>query len=317
MRLGLNGLSCHNSVVPIHCGAGRDRGAEPAGSGQMQSMDTFVFAVVLVAAALHAGWNALLKLRVAPRIASTLLGIAGGIVATPMCLFVPWPEPVAWLYIGASALIHLVYFQALGAAYETGDLGQVYPLARGSAPLLTAMGMSFVGEPIGLIGWLGVALLAIGVLALSLKGGRVSGHIEVRAVGFALLTALTIGAYTIVDGLGARSVSNVASYVAWSFVTSATVLAAYGFWRWGRTLADAFRSTGLQLLAGGCMQIGAYGIALWAMTKAPIAIVGAMRETSVLFAALIGVVWLGEPLLKLRVAAGALVLIGVVLLRLA
>lgn len=280
-------------------------------------MDSFVFAVVLVAAGLHAGWNALLKLRVEPRIASTLLGIAGGIVATPICLFVPWPEPVAWLYIAASAIIHLVYFQALGAAYETGDLGQVYPLARGSAPLLTAIGMSVIGEPIGLVGWLGVLMLAAGVLALSLKGGRVSTHIEVRAVGFALLTALTIGAYTIVDGLGARSVTNVASYVAWSFVTSATVLAAYGFWRWGSGLATAFRSSGLQLLAGGCMQIGAYGIALWAMTKAPIAIVGAMRETSVLFAALIGVVLLGEPLLKLRVAAGVMVLLGVVMLRLA
>ena len=280
-------------------------------------MDSFVFAVVLVAAALHAGWNALLKLRVAPRIASTLLGIAGGIVASPICLFVPFPEPVAWFYISASAIIHLVYFQALGAAYETGDLGQVYPLARGSAPLLTAMGMSFIGEPIGLVGWCGVVLLAAGVLALSLKGGRVSSHIEVRAVGFALLTALTIGAYTIVDGLGARSVTNVASYVAWSFVTSAVVLVAYGLWRWGRSLATDFVSAGKQLLAGGCMQVGAYGIALWAMTKAPIAIVGAMRETSVLFAAIIGVALLGEPLLKLRIAAGALVLLGVVMLRLA
>lgn len=280
-------------------------------------MDTFVFAVVLVAAALHAGWNALLKLRVEPRIASTLLGIASGIVATPICFFVPWPEPVAWFYIAASAIIHLVYFQALGAAYETGDLGQVYPLARGSAPLLTAMGMTFIGEPIGLVGWCGVVLLAAGVLALSLKGGRVASHIEVRAVGFALLTALTIGAYTIVDGLGARSVTNVGSYVGWSFVTSAVVLVSYGLHRWGNGLVIAFKGAAPQLLLGGCMSVGAYGIALWAMTKAPIAIVGAMRETSVLLAAIIGVALLGEPVLKLRIAAGALVLVGVVLLRMA
>lgn len=280
-------------------------------------MDSYVFAVVLVAAALHAGWNALLKLRVEPRIATTLVGIAAGMVALPICFFVPWPEPVAWWFIFASAAIHLVYFQALGMAYETGDLGQVYPLARGSAPLLTALGMSLVGEPIGLVGWLGVGLLAVGVLALSLKGGRVATHIEVRAVGFALLTALTIGAYTIVDGLGARSAGHVGSYVGWSFVTSAVVLATYGVHRWGGGLVKAFRGSAWQLLLGGCMSVGAYGIALWAMTKAPIAIVGAMRETSVLFAAIIGVVLLGEPLLKLRIAAGALVLAGVVLLRLA
>lgn len=280
-------------------------------------MDSFVLAVTLIAAALHAGWNALLKLRVEPRIATTLLGISSGMVALPICLFVPLPEPVAWWFIGASALIHLVYFQALGLAYETGDLGQVYPLARGSAPLLTAMGMSAIGEPIGLLGWLGVVLLASGVLALSLKGGRVSTRIEVRAVGFALLTALTIGAYTIIDGLGARSVTNVGSYVAWSFVASAVVLVAFGTYRWGNGLVTAFRGSAWQLLLGGCMSVGAYGIALWAMTKAPIALVGAMRETSVLFAAVIGVVFLGEPLLKLRVIAGVLVLFGVVLLRMA
>ena len=302
-------------------GCCRCEGRGPAGvagsSGQFQVMDSHVFAVVLVAAALHAGWNALLKLRVEPRIATTLLGIASGMVAVPICFFVPLPEPIAWLFIGASAVIHLVYFQALGMAYETGDLGQVYPLARGSAPLLTGLGMSVVGEPIGLFGWFGICLLAVGVLALSLKGGRVSTHIEVRAVGFALLTALTIGAYTIVDGLGARSAGHVGAYVGWSFVTSAVVLIAYGYHRWGWGLVAAFRGSAWQLVLGGCMSVGAYGIALWAMTKAPIAIVGAMRETSVLVAAIIGVVLLGEPLLKLRIIAGVLVLTGVVMLRLA
>jgi drug/metabolite transporter (DMT)-like permease len=105
--------------------------------------------------------------------------------------------------------------------------------------------------------------------------------------------------------------------VAWSFVASAVVLVAFGTYRWGNGLVTAFRGSAWQLLLGGCMSVGAYGIALWAMTKAPIALVGAMRETSVLFAAVIGVVFLGEPLLKLRVIAGVLVLFGVVLLRMA
>jgi len=281
-------------------------------------MDSFVFAVMLLAAGLHAGWNALLKLRVEPRIASTLLGIAGGIVVLPLCFFVPLPAPAAWPFLATSAAIHLVYFQALGIAYETGDLGQVYPLARGSAPLLTAVGaMIFVGEAIGLYGWIGVITLAVGVLLLSLKGARDANRIEVRAVSFALLTAGTIGAYTIVDGLGVRASGHVGAYIVWGFLMSATVLAVYGGWRWRGGLVTAFMGAAPMLLLGASMSIGAYGIALWAMTQAPIAIVGAMRESSVLFAALIGVVFLGEPLLRLRVLAGVLVLAGLVLLRLA
>lgn len=281
-------------------------------------MDSFVFAVVLVAAALHASWNALLKLRVEPRIAGTLLGIASGVVVLPLVALFPLPLPASWPFIAASAVIHLIYFQALGIAYETGDLGQVYPLARGSAPLLTAIGaLMFVGEAIGVVGWLGVIVLALGVVALSLKGGRDTTRIEVRAVGFALLTAATIGAYTIVDGLGVRRSGHVGAYVAWSFLMSAVVLLAYGGYRWRSGLLTSFRGSAPMLLLGSVMSIGAYGIALWAMTKAPIAIVGALRESSVLFAALIGVVWLGEPLLRLRVIAGALVLAGVVMLRLA
>lgn len=298
-------------------GCRRPQGAEPSGSEQFKRMDSFVFGIVLVAAALHAGWNALLKLRVEPRIASTLLGIASGIVTLPLCFLFPLPDPAAWPFIAASAVIHLIYFQALGLAYETGDLGQVYPLARGSAPLLTGIGMFFVGEKLGPLGWLGVSALAIGVLALSLRGGRISARIEVRAVGFALLTALTIGAYTIVDGLGVRSSGNVGSYIGWSFVMSGVVLVAYGLQRWRGGLISAFRGAAWQLLLGGSMSVGAYGLALWAMTKAPIAIVGAMRESSVLFAALIGVVFLGEPLMCLRIVAGALVLAGLVMLRLA
>ncbi len=297
---------------------GHLQGAGPTGSGRFQFMDSFVFAVMLFAAALHAGWNALLKLRVEPRIASTLLGIASGVVVLPLCFAVPLPAPEAWPFLAASAGIHLVYFQSLGIAYETGDLGQVYPLARGSAPLLAALGaLLFIGEGIGVFGWIGVTVLAIGVVLLSLKGARDASRIEGRAVGFALLTAASIGAYTVVDGVGVRLSGHVGAYIAWSFLLSAVVLAVYGGWRWGGGLVVAFKGSAKMLLLGGSMSIGAYGIALWAMTQAPIAIVGAMRETSVLFAALIGVVFLGEPLLRLRIMAGALVLAGVVLLRLA
>src|SRR5690606_35961291 len=149
----------------------------------------------------------------------------------------------------------------------------------------------FIGEGIGVFGCIGVTVLAIGVVLLSLKGARDASRIEGRAVGFALLTAASIGAYTVVDGVGVRLSGHVGAYIAWSFLLSAVVLAVYGGWRWGGGLLVAFRGSAKMLLLGGSMSIGAYGIALWAMTQAPIAIVGAMRETSVLFAALIGVVF--------------------------
>ncbi len=321
--LGRGANCCHNAAGGSEVGAASTlaairRGQSHPALGQFKRMDSSVFAIMMIAAALHAGWNALLKLRVEPRIASTLLGIAGGIVVLPLCFVFPLPAKEAWPFLAASSLIHLIYFQSLGIAYETGDLGQVYPLARGSAPLLTAIGaMFFVGEGIGLFGWIGVTTLAVGVVLLSLKGARDSSRIEGRAVGFALLTAATIGAYTVVDGVGVRRSGNVGSYIVWGFLLSATVLAVYGGWRWRGGLVTAFVGSARMLLLGAAMSIGSYGIALWAMTQAPIAIVGAMRESSVLFAALIGVVFLGEPLLRLRIIAGTLVLAGVLLLRLA
>lgn len=281
-------------------------------------METTVFAAMMVAAAFHAGWNAMVKVRLEPRLASTLLGIAGGVVALPLVFLFPLPDAAAWPFLIASMIIHVLYFQALGWAYEAGDLGQVYPLARGTAPLLTTLGATFlVREPLSLAGWAGVVVLAAGVIAMSLKGARDASRFEARAVGFALLTAASIGAYTLVDGLGVRRAGHTGAYIAWGFVLCALALIVYGRWHWKSGLEQGFVKAWRPLLLGGAMSIVSYGIALWAMTKAPIALVAALRETSVLFAALIGVVFLKEPVLARRIAAGALVMAGVVLLRLA
>jgi len=280
-------------------------------------MDTYIFAAVLLSAACHAGWNALLKLKLEPLLAVTLISIACGLVVLPLVPFTPVPDKAAWPYLVASLAIHLIYYIALGLAYRSGDLGQVYPIARGTGPLFTAAGTTLIlGEQLGLAGWLGILLLAAGVMTLSLRGGREAGTMERRAVGFALLTAATIGAYSIVDGMGGRLAGNVSGYIVWLFFLDGVMMLVFGLWRWGDVCLAEFRRAWLMILLGGAMSTASYGIAIWAMTKAPIALVAALRETSVLFAALIGFVFLGEPLIALRVLAGGLVLTGMVLLRL-
>ena len=280
-------------------------------------MDPSVFAAVLLAAALHAGWNALLKSKLEPLKAITLVSIGAGVFSAPLLAVAPMPDPAAWPYLIGSLVLHLGYYTALAEGYRTGDLGQVYPIARGTAPLMTAVGATAIlGENLGAAGWSGIGLLATGVVAISLRGGRDARRFEVRAVGFALLTAATIAAYTLVDGVGARSTAEVLSYIAWLFVLDGVMMLIFGLIAWRGGLLTAIASAWHVAVIGGAMSAGAYAIALWAMTKAPIALVAALRETSVLFAALIGMAALREPVLPVRLFAAALVLAGVVMLRL-
>jgi drug/metabolite transporter (DMT)-like permease len=159
-------------------------------------------------------------------------------------------------------------------------------------------------------------VLAAGILLLSLKGGRTGQAFQRRPVGFALLTALSIALYTLADGIGARKSGDPAPYIVWLFVLDGVMMSAFGYWRFGARVVTEIRQNWLIVLAGGVLSTTAYAIAIWAMTKAPIALVAALRESSVLFAALIGVVALREPVLPMRVAAALLVVCGVVLIRL-
>jgi drug/metabolite transporter (DMT)-like permease len=213
-------------------------------------------------------------------------------------------------------IIHLVYFAALIEAYRTGDLGQVYPIARGSAPLMTATATTlFVGEKLSLIGWAGIVTLVAGVFLLSARGGRELVKIDRRAVGFALMTALTICAYSVVDGVGARLAKNPNAYSLSLFVGVALVMLPYALFRDGRDVIPAMRNYWRRGFAGGALQVLSYGIAIWAMTVAPIAIVAILRETSVLFGAVIAVIVLKEPLRAVRIAAALLIVCGLVLIR--
>jgi drug/metabolite transporter (DMT)-like permease len=280
-------------------------------------MDPLVFAAVLLAASCHAGWNASIKRGLDPLATTVAISLGAALVALVGLPVVGLPAGDAWPWALASIAIHLVYFAALIESYRIGDMGQVYPIARGAAPLMTATVTTvLIGERLGLVGWLGIVLLAAGVLLLSLRGGRDLAKLNSRAVGFALFTAVTVCAYSVVDGVGARLAGSANAYSAALFVGIGPVMGLYAIVR-GRTraLGDT-RRLWLTGLAGGALQLGSYGVAIWAMTLAPIAIVAALRETSVLFGALIAVIVLKEPLRAGRMAAALLIVCGLVLVRL-
>ena len=280
-------------------------------------MENFVFAAVLFAALCHAGWNALIKLGLDPLSSTTLISVGAGIAGLVAVPFVGVPAVDSWPWLFASVVIHLFYFAALIESYRIGDLGQVYPIARGSAPLMTAViATLLIGERLSIIGWIGILALVSGVFLLSLRGGRELARLDMRAVGFALATAVTICTYSIVDGVGARLSANPNAYSAWLFVGIAIVLVPYTRLRGGSGALSAAFPYWRQGLAGGGMQVLSYGIAIWAMTVAPIAIIAALRETSVLFGAAIAVIVLKEPLRAARLAAAGLIVIGLLLIRL-
>lgn len=280
-------------------------------------MEISVFLAVLVAAACHACWNALLKLDVEPMVATTLLAVASGIISLPIVVALGTPAPASWPYLAASVVIHTAYYFALAQAYRHGDLGQVYPIARGSAPLMTALLAAFVlGEQLSPVGWAGVIVLASGILLLALRGGRSSKAFDPKSVGFALLTSLTITSYTIVDGTGARAANAPVVYTAWLFVLSAIIVGAWGLLRPAPLYATTKTRHWTLAMGGAALSVAAYVIAIWAMTVAPIALVAALRETSVLFAALFSTLLLREPLVPARVVSAIIVMAGALLLRL-
>ena len=279
-------------------------------------MENVVFLAVLFAAACHAGWNALIKVGLDPLSTTTLISLGAGLAALAFVPLVGVPAWAAWPWLIASVLVHLFYFASLIESYRTGDLGQVYPIARGSAPLMTATVTTlFVGEKLSLIGWGGIVALVVGVLLLSARGGRELAMVDRRAIGFAFFTALTVCGYSVVDGIGARLSGNANAYSLSLFVGIAVAMMPYALFRDGRDVIPAMQRFWRRGLVGGALQLLSYGIAIWGMTVAPIAIVATLRETSVLFGAIIAVVVLKEPLRTARVLAACLIVCGLIMIR--
>ncbi|WP_020186335.1 EamA family transporter [Methylopila sp. 73B] len=279
-------------------------------------MELHVCFAVLAAAAMHAGWNAFLKLRIEPFLAMTLVTAGAGLVALLVWPFLGVPKLEAWPWLLGSIALHLGYYIALTKAYERADMSQVYPIARGGAPLLTVTAsLLLLGESLSPLQIAGVATLGCGVMLISILGRRKGAAFDPVALGYAGLTALMICGYTLVDGVGARISGDPHAYSATLFVIDAFPLLLFALWRRGLAGLAPMRPYLAQGLAGGAMSLGSYWIAIWAMTVAPIPLVAAVRESSVLFAALIAVLLLKEPLQWSRAVSAVLIVGALALMR--
>ena len=282
--------------------------------------------IVLFGALLHASWNALIKSSADKSLDTALIHVLGGAVALPLVLIAGLPPQASMPYLVASITIHIGYYIALAGAYKHGDLGLTYPIMRGLAPLLVAMVSGvFIGETLSMPGWLGVAAISIGVLLIGLSRTVFTSGAHRSALIFALSNALIIAVYTVVDGLGVRVATqqggSALQYVATLFLLDGIPYFVFVMWqRNGSHRAEAWtymRSRWPLALLGTLASLGSYGIALWAMTQAPVATVAALREVSVLFAAVLGAIFLKESFGIQRGAGTLLIMAGIAALKLA
>jgi drug/metabolite transporter (DMT)-like permease len=306
-------------MVPVYHRSLRGRSdvitRQNAGMTTQAHLTPLVVVIVIGAGALHATWNAIAKQVDDRLMAFAWIGVASTVAGGLWLIVTGLPYRAAIGFAIASAIIHVGYDLALMNSYRLGAFNQTYPIARGTSPLVVAVGAYFLAnEHLSAAALLGVATLALGLISLAFSSGRLSSQ-DLPAVGAAVLTGLTIAAYTIVDGLGVRRAHDPWAYAALLFLLQGpamTVAAAV------RRPASAWRdaSTARRGLLAGVLCVMAYGIVLWAQTKAPLAEVAAIRETSVVFAALIGVMAFGEVFGRRRAAAAVVIATGIVLLSL-
>jgi phosphonate utilization associated putative membrane protein len=280
---------------------------------------------VLAGAVLHAAWNALVKSSGDKPLDTALVHGLGSLVALPFALWVGLPQWPAAPFMAASLTVHIGYYIALAGAYQHGEMGMTYPIMRGTAPLLVALGSGAVlGEVPTPAAWLGILGITLGVALVGLAHPGEALHHR-KAMAFALGNSACIAAYTFIDGLGVRAETgaggSVWNYVLWLFVLDGFAYPLLVWWRRspeGRQAIAAYARRRWMLAAlGGSASIGSYSIALWAMTKAPIASVAALRETSVLFAVVLSTWLLKERFGKQRALGAGVIVLGVVALRLA
>jgi len=274
-----------------------------------------VLLAVLGAAFLHALWNALIKVGASKIGGMVVLSVMEVPIGLAVALTRPWPNPESWPWVLAAGATHFGYKFFLTHAYDHGDLSRVYPIARGAAPMFVAIiGALFLADAVSQAQYAGIAVLGLGILMMA--HGVFSDGESRRLLPFALGSAAATASYTLIDGLGARVSGDAVAYVGWIFVVDG-ILFASGMlaWRGRRVLAGGLRGWALGGLASAA-SYGAYAISVWAMTVAPIAVVAALRETSILFAVLIGWLTFGERMNRGKVLAGGMIVAGVVLTRL-
>lgn len=273
-----------------------------------------VAALVLVAAALHATWNTFIKVSGDSLVTSAVIMATGSSLCALALPWVPPPAPESWPFLLASVAIHNVYFGLLVLAYRFGDLSQVYPIARGTSPAIVAVFSGVViGETLAWVQLAGALLVALGIGSLAGVGSD-RRHVDERGVLYAFLCGLSIGAFALVDAVGVRKSGGVFSFILWLTALECLPIVAFTLVRrWGRVRA-AIAESGPRAAFGGVLAASAYATILWAYDNAPVAPVAALRETSVVMAALIGALRLGEPFGIRRVIAAVVVVCGVALL---
>ena len=278
-------------------------------------MDPLIIFAVLCAACTHASWNTLVKIGNDPLMTGAVLNIATTAIAIALVPFVGFPDPGTWPYLIGSVITHTGYFICLINGYRVGDLSFVYPLARGSGPIYAAILTYFVvGEALSPTGIAAVIIICTAILSLTFVGGRITESGKAPVL-LALGTGMFIGSYTLIDGMGVRVADVPLNFIVWVFVLHGFPIIALAFWQRRETLQTSLAANWKRGALGGAFGFIGYALVLWAMATNPIALVSALRETSVIIAALIGTKILGEPFGRPRVAAAFAVACGIALLQ--
>lgn len=268
--------------------------------------------IVLFAALLHALWNAFVKAADDRLAILGLISVGHVLLGIFLAVQNPVPAVESWPFIVGSTVIHFGYYFLLYHSYRLGDLSHVYPIARGMSPVLVALGAQvFAGEALPPIAWAGILLASTGIFMMA--GDIFRGATPPLVVLTALATGAMIAAYSLVDGMGVRVAQTAAGYVGWLFIAE-IFTAAFILARVGKGILKISRKTIILGLMGGIVSSIAYGLVIYVKAIAPLGMVSTLRETSVVFAALIGMLWLGERPWKLRLAASVVVASGVVIL---
>ncbi|MBT2505544.1 EamA family transporter [Streptomyces sp. ISL-98] len=274
-------------------------------------MTPTVAAAVLIAAITHASWNAIAHHIKDQLLSFTLISGGGALLGLAVAPFVPLPAPAAWPYLIASAIVHVGYMALLMRSFTLGDFGQMYPIARGTAPLVvTVLAAVFVGERPD--GWqtAGVAVACAGLVGVALWGIRGSRP-QYPALLAALATGLAIAAYTVVDGVGVRASGTPLGYIAWLMIMQGLAIPAYTFHRRRTELLTQMRPLAARGALGAVLSISAYALVLWAQTRAPLAPIAALRESSIIVGAAIGALFFEERFGAPRIAAASLMVVGI------
>lgn len=272
-----------------------------------------VFAIILLGAALHATWNAVVKGGADKLLTTCMIAAVASLIALAAIPFLALPAKESWPFIGASVILQVLYFVLVASTYRIADMSQTYPIMRGTAPLLVAtVSVLVLSEPLSAFAWLGIVVISLGILSMAIApstGPR-------KGLALALINAGVIAGYTLIDGLGVRKSGAPVAYTLWIFLLTGIPLAAWALAARRRVFVDYVAGNWHLGIVGGVGTIASYGLALWAMTAAPIATVSALRETSILFGVVISAWVLKEHLTRVRIIAACVIAAGAMLLRL-